>query len=967
MAEKELKPDFKVEYAKSNRSTCKSCSSTIEKDSLRIGKLERAQNFDVEIYVWHHPTCFFDKYPSLVKDITDIKGATDLRWDDQQKLKSWIAGDSDNDNDDDNDTDEGNTFVVEYAKSGRSRCRGCGKNIAQKELRLGEQYIDEGRGYRGVNWYHLNCFDVPSSLRDVSEVSGLELLTAGDHKTVEKFLKEEIEKKSKKRNGSDADDKDSSSKRQKIEAEKEKAERIWKIKDRLKKEHNLNDLKAILKFNEQSYHGGQDELIARIADGEENGALPRCPQCEKGHLVYDSGKIKCTGYLSAWSKCNYTTDPAAITNRQKWKYPSEEEIEKLKEEIKNEKKKEKEVPNESESTVSSSELFKGCIFAFVGDLPSKERMQESIESRKGTVQTSVTKKVTHVVSTYDEVSKSKPPAKITNAIKWGIPIVSSGFITKSLKAGNLNSLNEYLLWKDGKAVESKEKDANEEVESLVPKTRKKLAIPKIDEKSVLNNGSIVVENGDVFAIVLNMTDVTHGQTGLNSYYSMQVIEAPNRKKYTLFRKWGRVGQEGTHTEYEYDNKEDAIEEFKKLFYEKTRNTWDAFMTDTFEKKPGKFYPVELEAEDEEKEITDEKLKRAKEILTKGIKCSLDPRVQELVKLLFDTNMFKEQMKEAKIDLKKMPLGKLSKTQLTKGTKVLEEIEEELGKQTPSIVFLTDASNRFYTIIPQDFGSERPPIIDNKKLLQEKYDLVAMLGDIEVAARMLEEQGHTFGVDIITQQYHQLKNRIEPVDKNSDEWKYIEKYWNNTKQGKHIEILDIFKLKREGEDELFSQWNNIEYRKLLWHGSKVAVFVAILSGGLKIMPHAGGRVGRGLYFADMIAKSSQYLGLHGNIGLVLLNEVTLGKMHRIQRDNPSLTKAPNGCNSVLAEGTVMPNPNDDIVDKNLSSSGHPVIIPQGRDYNTGINSSFLHNEYLIYDQTQVAMRYLIKLEMKGFGW
>jgi hypothetical protein len=40
--------------------------------------------------------------------------------------------------------------------------------------------------------------------------------------------------------------------------------------------------------------------------------------------------------------------------------------------------------------------------------------------------------------------------------------------------------------------------------------------------------------------------------------------------------------------------------------------------------------------------------------------------------------------------------------------------------------------------------------------------------------------------------------------------------------------------------------------------------SILSGGLKIMPHAGGRVGRGLYFADMISKSEQYLGLHGDI-------------------------------------------------------------------------------------------------------
>jgi flagellin-specific chaperone FliS len=64
------------------------------------------------------------------------------------------------------------------------------------------------------------------------------------------------------------------------------------------------------------------------------------------------------------------------------------------------------------------------------------------------------------------------------------------------------------------------------------------------------------------------------------------------------------------------------------------------MTDSFEKKPGKFYPVELETENEENEVTDEKLKRAKEILTKGMKCTLDPRVQELVIFnLFPLSLF----------------------------------------------------------------------------------------------------------------------------------------------------------------------------------------------------------------------------------------------------------------------------------------------------------------------------------------
>jgi predicted DNA-binding WGR domain protein len=69
----------------------------------------------------------------------------------------------------------------------------------------------------------------------------------------------------------------------------------------------------------------------------------------------------------------------------------------------------------------------------------------------------------------------------------------------------------------------------------------------------------------VNCIIFQQTDVTHGQTGLNSYYMMQVIEAPNKKEYTLFRKWGRVGQEGNFTEYKYKSKEDAINEFKQLY------------------------------------------------------------------------------------------------------------------------------------------------------------------------------------------------------------------------------------------------------------------------------------------------------------------------------------------------------------------------------------------------------------------
>ena len=47
------------------------------------------------------------------------------------------------------------------------------------------------------------------------------------------------------------------------------------------------------------------------------------------------------------------------------------------------------------------------------------------------------------------------------------------------------------------------------------------------------------------------------------------------------------------------------------------------------------------------------------------------------------------------------------------------------------------------------------------------------------------------------------------------------------------------------------------RRLLWHGTNVAVVAAILTSGLRIMPHSGGRVGKGIYFASENSKSVGY--------------------------------------------------------------------------------------------------------------
>ena len=89
-------------------------------------------------------------------------------------------------------------------------------------------------------------------------------------------------------------------------------------------------------------------------------------------------------------------------------------------------------------------------------------------------------------------------------------------------------------------------------------------------------------------------------------------------------------------------------------------------------------------------------------------------------------MFKGALKKFDINVKKMPLGKLSKLQIAKGFEVLEEIEAALKEKSVSSTKINDLSNKFYTVIPQDFGRQRPPPINTEELLQKKYDMLTVM-------------------------------------------------------------------------------------------------------------------------------------------------------------------------------------------------------------------------------------------------
>lgn len=80
-----------------------------------------------------------------------------------------------------------------------------------------------------------------------------------------------------------------------------------------------------------------------------------------------------------------------------------------------------------------------------------------------------------------------------------------------------------------------------------------------------------------------------------SYYILQIIQEDKGSGCYVFRKWGRIGNEKIGgNKLEEMTKSDAIQEFKRLFLEKTGNPWEAWQKkENFEKQPGRFFPLEI--------------------------------------------------------------------------------------------------------------------------------------------------------------------------------------------------------------------------------------------------------------------------------------------------------------------------------------------------------------------------------------
>ncbi|KAJ7171802.1 poly polymerase catalytic domain-containing protein [Mycena crocata] len=543
---------------------------------------------------------------------------------------------------------------------------------------------------------------------------------------------------------------------------------------------------------------------------------------------------------------------------------------------------------------------------------------------------------------------------------------------------------------DDKEEEDEEDEEEDDPPAKMVTVLKRGRAP-IDPFSGKVNTHQVYSNAEgVWDAMLNQTNIGENN---NKFYVLQLLHPiGNDATSYLFTRWGRVGLDGqTQLKGPFPAAQ-AVAEFKKQFKAKAATNWEDRVG--MVAKSGKYTWLERDYGDEEEDEKPAAGSGSKQKKDAPIPAStLEPEVEELCNLIFSTTIIDATLSSMNYDANKLPLGKLAKSTILQGfaaLKVLSEVIENPNGETAKSYgnyhqACEQLSSSYYSVIPHVFGMSRPTSISNQQLLKKELELVDALGDMEIASKLIASNIHADvngnPINPMDANFRSLGlSSMDPVKRSSAEFGVLEAYVRDTHGHTHSHIkanvLNAYRVERAGET---AAWMKAGYDKmadgerlLLWHGSRSTNFAGILKQGLRIAPPeapvTGYMFGKGVYFADMMSKSAGYCypSLSKNIGLLLLCEVAAKPFYeRVTAEYD----ADKGCkknkkNSTKGLGRTQPGKwkdagkaleNDDLVGCHMPDGpGQDTPIPSG--------GYLQYNEYIVYDSSQIRLKYLLMVKM-----
>jgi predicted DNA-binding WGR domain protein len=520
----------------------------------------------------------------------------------------------------------------------------------------------------------------------------------------------------------------------------------------------------------------------------------------------------------------------------------------------------------------------------------------------------------------------------------------------------------------------------------------------------------------LYTCTLNQTDLIQNS---NKFHIMQLLKNNKLDTYCLFSRGGRVGYTGIWNCELYTKLEDALRDWESKFYEKTGYTWAS--RENITPQPGKYDYIAM------KVIDDVISSASSDAITTVVNVEkpkvMDDETEKLMKLIWDPEVFKSAMEEVRIDSRRMPLGKISKKQIDKANDILHRIQDFLDQTAATTKKNTDGlantnatgstqadgntpadanttaheqeqeqeqepylddkeeqqkerdkeikklSSQFYTIIPYACGMAAPPVIGDNRALEEKVEQLKLLEELLVVQEKmgggnldLEQKYLTLNCGIKTVTDPSLVHTIKD---------YVEKTSGSTHHFR-IKVKQIYEIDRVGEKTRFSKHKSLHNHQLLFHGSRLANFVSILSNGLRINPapqvvRTGSMFGsQAIYFSNASTKSAGYTGGTKDC-LMLLAEVALGNTYNLTHAQ-HITSLPANMHSTWGQGMYTPNPSQSkTMPSCLTSSDDnqipDITVPCGPLVKSNVTNVYLnYDEFIVYSEDQVKLRYLLWVDL-----
>ena len=373
---KRVEGSYVVEYAKSGRSTCAVCEEKIERDAVRVGRVELTQNpnFTGLAPVWAHLACTMER--EKIEEGEEMDGLEELKEEDQRDVKDTIAGrelqvrievEEDEEEEEEKkgkkakgkgkgkkaskkkrarDEDDDDNEVVEVEKPKKKLAKKAKKSKSEEEDEKEEEEVvveeEKEQSAPAVDYSSMSAAQLKAACKAAGvssmgtkavmierliEIDSLRQHAAEEEKRVKTAATSPHAKSASSSSSSSSPPPISSDP---VEAEfdrqlREEAALRWTFRDPLKSSLSLQQLKAILSSFGYPTNGGIDRLLDTLTDLMMYGMLPPCPECEKTGIYYKDGLFRCGGFANEWARCSWT---ATEVEREKFVVPEGyEEIE----------------------------------------------------------------------------------------------------------------------------------------------------------------------------------------------------------------------------------------------------------------------------------------------------------------------------------------------------------------------------------------------------------------------------------------------------------------------------------------------------------------------------------------------------------------------------------------------------------------------------------------------------------------